>query len=90
MDNPVTNIFIQNVILDSTVWKEYVYTFTPKSEYNGKIWLGLYVGLSEIDFWIDDIRFFEGEFSDEINNNETITKLLRRMLISWGGIKKSQ
>ncbi|HGJ64008.1 TPA: hypothetical protein ENS27_01320 [bacterium] len=90
MDNPVTILLYETVILDSIDWKEYVYTFKAPDDYNGKIWLGLWVGLSDIDFWIDDIRFFEGEPSDEIGNIETIKKLLNKILssASWGGIKR--
>jgi hypothetical protein len=94
MDNPSTPFFLDNkpVVLDSTEWKEYVYTFTAPDSYDSKIWLGLYVGLSDVDFWIDDVRFFEGELFDEISNRETIIKLLNRIFqsVSWGGAKRPQ
>jgi hypothetical protein len=92
MDNPITIILNKTVVLDSTEWKEYVYTFTAPDDYDSKIWLSLYVGLSDVDFWIDDVRFFEGELSDEIGNRETIIKLLNRIFqsVSWGGVKNPQ
>lgn len=90
MDNPITSLLSEAVMLDSIDWKEYVYTFVAPDDYGGDVWLGFFVGSSDMDFWIDDVRFFEGEPSDEIGNIETIIKLLNRIFksASWGGMKR--
>ena len=90
MDNPITSLLSEAVTLDNTDWKEYVYTIVAPEEYDGDVWLGFYVGSSDMDFWIDDVRFFEGEPSDEIGNIETIIKMLNRIFksSSWGGMKR--
>jgi hypothetical protein len=54
------------IILDSTDWKEYTDTFVVPSGPTNEIWIGLSVAQSDVDFWIDDFRFFEGEPADEV------------------------
>jgi len=67
MENEYWPGFHSNTImLDSTDWKEYTDTFIVPLNPTGGIWIGLSVAQSEVDFWIDDFRFFEGQPADEI------------------------
>lgn len=55
-----------DILLDSTDWKEYFDTFTATADVVKDMWVGLSIAQSDVDFWIDDFRFFEGEPGDEI------------------------
>jgi hypothetical protein len=81
-------VFLETIALDSVDWKEYVYTFTSPKDVQGNSWIGLLVGLSDVDFWFDDIRFFEGEPKDELKGNATTVNPLNRIVLSWGRIKR--
>lgn len=56
----------ETIVLDSTDWKEYTDTFVVPLHTSSYIYVGLAIGHSALDFWIDDFRFFEGEPADEI------------------------
>jgi hypothetical protein len=85
--NPVPElIFLKTITLDSVDWKEYAYTI-PTKDIEGNVWIGLLVGLSNVDFWFDNFRFFEGEPSDEIKSVETFVTPINKMTVSWGHIK---
>ena len=58
-------------MLDSTDWKEYTDTFVVPLGVSSDIWVGLAVAESDVDFWIDDFRFFEGHPTDEIKKEPT-------------------
>lgn len=81
-------MYLRTVILNGTDWKEYVYTFVSPKDVQGNSWIGLLVGLSDVDFWFDDIRFFEGEPFDEIKGNSTAIRPLNRIVLTWASIKK--
>jgi hypothetical protein len=57
--------YSEPIILDSADWKEYSYTFMSNAM--GSTRVGLAVSRSDVDFWVDDFRFFEGDISDEKN-----------------------
>jgi len=60
-----------SIMLDSTDWKEYTDTFVVPLGVSSDIWVGLAVAESDVDFWIDDFRFFEGYPADEIKEEPT-------------------
>jgi len=80
--------FLKTITLDSVDWKEYVNVFTFPKDIEGNMRISLFVGLSDVDFWIDDFRFFEGEPTDEIMIGETLVNPKNKMPISWGHIKR--
>jgi hypothetical protein len=86
LDVTPKQIFNKTITLDSVDWKEYVYVVPPK-DLEGPVRVEFLVGLSAVDFWFDDFRFFEGEPSDEIKG-VTMVKPINKMPISWGEIKK--
>jgi len=77
----------QTITLDSTEWKEYVNTFAGTADAKDNVDVGLKVAQSNVDFWIDDFRFFEGAPSDEIKPIETAVKPMGKLPVSWGRIK---
>ena len=80
--------YSKDIILDSTEWKEYTDTFEIVSDDEiESVWVGLAVAQSDVDFWIDDFRFFEGELSDEIGDSETAVTPVGRISVVWGYIK---
>jgi hypothetical protein len=56
----------QDILLDSTDWKEYYDTFTATADVVEDMRVGLSAAQSDVDFWIDDFRFFEGMPGDEM------------------------
>jgi len=81
-------VYFETTILDSTDWKEYIYTFKLPKDVQGDSWIGFLVGLSDVNFWFDDMRFFEGVPTDEIKENATNVSPLSRIISTWGNIKK--
>ena len=81
-------VFIKTITLDSVDWKEYVYV-VPPVDIEGKVRVEFQVGLSPVDFWFDDFRFFEGETLDEIRS-ETFVSPINKIPVSWGYIKKGE
>lgn len=47
-------------------WSEFTTTFVAAVDVDKTMWVGLAIAGSDVDFWIDDIRFWEGELDDEI------------------------
>jgi hypothetical protein len=75
------------IVLDSTDWKEYTDTFVLPSDAAGNAWVGLAISQSDVNFWIDDFRFFEGGPTDEIKAAESAVSPVDKLPVSWGGIK---
>ena len=78
------------IVLDSTDWKEYTHTFVITKEDVREVWVGLSVAESDVSFWIDDFRVFEGGPDDETGKNyvETAVSAMDKTSTSWGSIKK--
>jgi len=83
-------VYLKTITLDSIDWKEYTYTFISPKDVEGNSWVGLLVGLSDIDFWFDDIRFFEGGPADELKGNMTKVNASNKIISTWGRIKGSK
>jgi hypothetical protein len=86
-DDPWPGFHSKTILLDSTDWKEYTDTFVVTSDTAETVWVGLSVAQSDVDFWIDDFRFFEGGPTDEIKAVETAASPMGKIPASWGGIK---
>lgn len=87
LDDTPKVVFLRTITLDSVDWKEYVNVFTVPKDVEGNVMISLLVGLSNVDFWIDDFRFFEGEPTDEIKAGETPVNPTNKIPVSWGQIK---
>jgi hypothetical protein len=81
-------LYSETIILDSTDWKEYTHTFLVTAGESELMWFGLFVAESDVDFWVDDVRFFEGTPADEVSFNETSVSPVDKLRIVWGRIKK--
>ncbi len=79
--------YSKTISLDDTDWKEYTDTFIIEVEELTDVWPGLCVAESDVDFWIDDFRFFEGRPEDEVRDSQNPVNPDRRLTISWGRIK---
>lgn len=68
------------IVLDSTDWKEYKHTFIIKDEeLLNEVRVGLCVAQSDIDFWIDDFKFYE--------DVPKSVRPLNKVPLTWGKIK---
>lgn len=86
LDDLPKQVFLKTITLDSVDWKEYVYVVPPK-DLEGPVRVEFLVGLSNIDFWFDDFRFFEGEPLDE-TKGATMVMPINKIPVSWGEIKR--
>jgi len=89
--DPWTGYHSQTIILDSTEWKEYFDTFTANGDVVEDMWVGLSIAQSDVDFWIDDFRFFEGEPWDEKDADleKFAVNSMDKLISAWGRIKVS-
>jgi len=87
--DPWTGYHSLVIPLESTEWQEYVDTFDATADVDADMWVALAVAQSDVDFWIDDFRFFEGTIKDEkvesppkmaVNSGEKLAD-------TWGRIK---
>ena len=84
-DEEWPGFYIETIVLDSTDWKEYTHTFALDVEdLLEDVRVGLCVAQSDVDFWIDDFRFFEDEEIKEVGGNVTS---VFRSTVTWGNIK---
>lgn len=72
LDDTPKRVFLKTITLDSVDWKEYVYVVPPK-DLEGPVRIELLVGLSAVDFWFDDFRFFESEPADKMKGETIVT-----------------
>ena len=73
----------------NTEWKEYSKTFKAASDVDRDMWVGLCIAQSDIDFWLDNVRFFEGELRDEIGRDpkDLAVSSSGKLLLAWSQIK---
>jgi len=86
--HPWPGLYRETIVLDSTDWKEYTHTFLVTAGESERMWFGLFIAESDVDFWVDDVRFFEGTPADEISFHETAVEPVNKLCVSWGRIKK--
>ncbi len=69
-------------------WEEYHITFNATADVKRDMWVGLSIAESDIDFWIDNFRFFEGEPEDDLNRDTPFAVAPNEKLTTkWGDIK---
>lgn len=70
VDNPATGnaIFTRDITFDSIEWKQYFFTFTTTDQFIEFVELNFGISRVPTDFWIDDLRFYEG-----VPNNEFLS-----------------
>lgn len=87
LHDPWPGFYNKTILLDSTDWKEYTDTFVVTADVVEDVWVGLSVAQSDVDFWIDDFRFFEDEPVDEIKDVEKSVSPMGKLSVRWGDIK---
>jgi hypothetical protein len=87
--DPWTGYHSFTIVLNSTDWKEYFDTFTASADVVEDMWVGLSIAQSDVDFWIDDFRFFEGEPWDEkdVDPEKFAVDSVDKLISAWGKIK---
>ena len=75
-------------LLEGPEWKEYSLTFRATADVDRDMWVGLAIAQSDVTFWIDDFRFFEGELKDEIGREEKFAVDAQgKLSTTWGRLK---
>ncbi len=78
----------KNFNLTGPEWEEYSYTFTPTSDVNRDMWVGLSIAQSDVDFWLDNFRFFEGEPADDLTLDEPLpVDAKEKLTTQWASVK---
>ncbi|MBD3183669.1 hypothetical protein GF312_15365 [Candidatus Poribacteria bacterium] len=86
-NDPWPGFHAETIVLDGIEWKEYKHTFIVDRHIKEDMWIGLAVAGSDVSFWIDDIRFFEGGPEEEIFGQETSVKPGGKIFTVWGEMK---
>ena len=69
-------------------WTEYHITFNATHDVERDMWVGLAIAQSDVDFWIDNFRFFEGDPEDDLNRDSPFPVDAKEKLATrWGEIK---
>ena len=87
--DPWTSWHSLDITLTGADWVEYFDTFTANGDVDAGMWVGLSIAQSDIDFWIDDFRFFEGDPEDEIGADpeDFAVTPAAKVASTWGGVK---
>jgi hypothetical protein len=72
-----------------TEWKEYSWTVTPNESNEGDVMVLTQLGVDKANTWIDDARFYEGEYmpDPELNAATKAVSPLSKITIAWASIK---
>ena len=69
-------------------WMEYHITFQSNADVERDMWVGLSIAQSDVDFWIDNFRYFEGEPEDDLNRETPFAVTASQKLATqWSEIK---
>ena len=81
-----------DINLTGTNWEEYTYTFLAGQDVDRIMWVGLSIAQSDVDFWIDNFRFFEGQPEDEISldGEPQSVDAKQKLTTQWGSVKSER
>ena len=69
-------------------WMEYHITFNSNADVERDMWVGLSIAQSDVDFWIDNFRYFEGEPEDDLNRETPFpVDAKEKLATKWGEVK---
>ena len=69
-------------------WTEYHLTYNSTADVDRDMWVGLSIAQSDVDFWIDNFRYFEGDPEDDLNRETPFPVDAKDKLATrWGEIK---
>ena len=79
------------IILNGPEWEEYDYTFTATVDVEKDMWVSLSIAQSDVDFWIDNFRYFEGEPQDDLTRDTPFpVDPKEKLATQWGEIKNER
>jgi len=67
-------------------WQEYWVTFTAPVTF--AVWLRVALGLSDVNLWADNVRFYEGEYVEDAGPASAVNPA-GRLLTTWAEIRRS-
>jgi len=67
-------------------WQEFWITFTAPISHD--VWLRIALGLSDTNLWVDNVRFYEGEYVEEAGPESAVNPA-GGLLTTWGEIRQS-
>ena len=81
-----------DINLTGTEWEEYTYTFLAGQDVDRIMWVGLSIAQSDIDFWLDNFRFFEGQADDEIplDGAPQSVDAKQKLTTQWASVKSDR
>ena len=87
-DNHLQGLPRPAITLTGAEWAEYHYTFTAAVDVNRDMWVGLSIAQSDVDFWIDNFRFFEGQPEDDLTRVEPLpVDAKEKLTTQWASVK---
>lgn len=79
------------IILNGPEWEEYNYTFTATADIVRDMWVSLAIAQSDVDFWIDNFRYFEGEPQDDLNRDTLLpVDAKEKLAMQWSELKSER
>ena len=87
--DPWTGYHSQDIMIESGEWQEYFDTFAAIATVEADMWVGLSIAQSDVDFWVDDFRFFEGDPEDELDADPArlAVQPMEKSASTWGEVK---
>lgn len=81
-----------DINLAGTDWEEYTYTFLAGQDVDRIMWVGLSIAQSDVDFWLDNFRFFEGQPDDEISldGEPQSVDAKGKLTTQWASVKSTR
>ncbi len=70
----------------NTQWLEFWTTFTAAT--TGPVWPRIALGESDVNIWVDNVRFYEGEYVEDVGPESAVSPA-GKSATTWAGIKKS-
>lgn len=69
-------------------WAEYQITFNSNADVERDMWVGLAIAQSDVDFWIDNFRYFKGDPEDDLNRDTPFpVEAKEKLATQWAEIK---
>ncbi len=75
----------------TTDWEEYFFTFIASTDIDRQMWVGLAIAQSDVDFWLDNFRYFEGEPEDDMTIEEVLPVDAKdKLATQWASVKSGR
>lgn len=81
-----------DIQLTGQEWEEYQLTFVASRDVQRQMWVGLSIAQSDVDFWLDNFRFFEGQPDDEIplDGEPQSVDAKQKLTTEWASVKSER